>query len=288
MGRPYEHDSRNWQKVKEATERLPPFSPVLQRLLATLADEDVSLGELAVLIEKDAVLAGNVLRMVNSPLYGWRGTVNSVRHAVSLVGLAKLRNFALGYSISQMWAQLKLPRRWSSRNFNLHSVATAVLADLVALETSPPYAEGAFVAGLLHDIGKLVIAIALPADFDVIYGNGSADAPAAEIIEAEVLGFSHCEVSGSVLERWNLPAPIERAAANHHWPEKADSGHFHLAHVVAAVDEYLNHSGYTIVPGADIKQPPSVAGLEQLGVLAQLPHVLESCQTEFESLTSFF
>ncbi len=274
--------------MKEATERLPPFSPVLHRLLATLADEDVSLGELAVLIEKDAVLAGNVLRMVNSPLYGWRGTVNSVRHAVSLIGLTKLRNFALGYSISRMWTQMKLPRKWSFRNFNLHSVATAVLADLVALETSVPYAEGAFVAGLLHDIGKLVIAIGLPAEFDLLYANRAPDAPPVETAETEMLGFSHCEVSGSVLERWNLPAPIQCAAANHHWPEKANGGRFHLAHTVAAVDEYLNHSGYTILPGPEAKEPASTAALEKLGVSDQLPQVLESCQVEFEALTSFF
>lgn len=287
MGCSYERDSREWQKVKEAAGRLPPFSPVLSRLLATLADEDVSLGEIAVLIERDAVLAGNVLRMVNSPLYGWRGTVNSVRHAVSLMGLNKLRNFALGYSISQMWAQMKMPRKWSSRAFNLHSIATAVLADMVALETSVGYAEGAFVAGLLHDIGKLVIAIALPAEFDAIYTNYGPDSPPVETLETAALGFSHCEVSGSILEGWNLPLPIQQAAANHHWPDKADGGNFHLAHIIAAVDEYLNFNGCTILPPPHAEKPVSTAALDRLGISGQLPELLETCQSEFNSLTSF-
>lgn len=286
MGSVYGSDNRNWKRVIEATERLPPFSTVLHRLLATLADEDVSLGALAVLIEKDAVLAGNVLRMVNSPLYGWSGSVNSVRHAVALIGITKLRNFALGYSISQMWAHLKLPAKWSSRNFNLHSVATAVLADLAALETGVPYAEGAFVAGLLHDIGKLVIAIGFPVEFDCLYATNGAGGPSEEA-EIKLLGFSHCEVSGSVLERWNLPLPIQRAVANHHWPERAAGGQFHLAHVVAAADAYLGHTGFRIVSQPGANEQPVTEPLERIGLKENLPQMLNACKAEFESLTSF-
>src|SRR5438876_118475 len=66
-------------------DKLPPFSPVLTRLLATLADDDVSFGQMAAIIETDAVLAGNLLRVVNSPLYGRIATINSVRHAVAII-----------------------------------------------------------------------------------------------------------------------------------------------------------------------------------------------------------
>src|SRR2546430_13581322 len=85
-------------------DKLPPFSPVLTRLLATLADEDVSFGELAAIIETDAVLAGNLLRVVNSPLYGRMSAINSVRHAVSILGSIKIRNLVLGLSVSRRWA----------------------------------------------------------------------------------------------------------------------------------------------------------------------------------------
>ncbi len=278
-------DNGSWKKVTEATERLPPFSPVLNRLIATLADEDVSLGDLAVLIEKDAVLAGNVLRVVNSALYGRRGTVNSVRHAVSLMGILKLRNFALSFAVSQMWTHLRMPKKWSSRQFNLHSLAAAVLADMVALETGVPYTEGAFIAGLLHDIGRLVIAIAFPADFEGIY-SGQSDTHPAEQCEIEKLGFSHCEVSGAVLERWNLPVPIQRAVAHHHWPDRANGGQLHLAHVVAAIDAYLHYSGCTILPGTDAEPIPSAEPLKRLGLGDRLNAVLSNCMAEYESLTS--
>src|SRR5882672_4316133 len=98
--------------------KLPPFSPILNRLMASLAHEDVSFAKVADLIEKDTVLAGNILRLVNSALYGLPGTVNSIRHAVSLLGINKLRNSTLSMSVSRMWNQVKTPQGWSMARFN--------------------------------------------------------------------------------------------------------------------------------------------------------------------------
>jgi len=94
-------------KAIRALSQLPPFSPTLNKLLATLADEDVSFAALGSIVEKDTVLAGHVLKLVNSALYAHSGTVNSVRHAVSILGLNKLRNTALSLSVSRMWTAVK-------------------------------------------------------------------------------------------------------------------------------------------------------------------------------------
>lgn len=93
------------EQALRALAQLPPFSPILNRLIASLAQEDVSFAKISDLIEKDTALAGNVLRLVNSALYGLRGTVNSIRHAVSLLGIAKLRNATLSMSVARMWSQ---------------------------------------------------------------------------------------------------------------------------------------------------------------------------------------
>src|SRR6266481_3905978 len=142
--------------------KLPPFSPILNRLIASLASEDVSFAKAADLIEKDTVLAGNILRLVNSALYGLRGTVNSIRHAISLLGIAKLRNATLSMSVARMWSQVKTPPGWSMASFNLHSVGVGILADLLAQGRAVEYSEGAFAAGLFHDLGLLLVALGLP------------------------------------------------------------------------------------------------------------------------------
>jgi HD-like signal output (HDOD) protein len=96
-------------KALRSLSALPPFSPILSRLLATLAAEDVSFAVLGDLIEKDTVAAGNILHLVNSALYARRGTISSVRHAVSLLGVNKLRNAVLGMSIARVWNRVKMP-----------------------------------------------------------------------------------------------------------------------------------------------------------------------------------
>ena len=196
-----------------ALDKLPPFSPVLTRLLATLADDDVSFGELAGIIETDAVLAGNLLRLVNSPLYGRMATINSVRHAVSIVGSVKIRNLVLGMSVSRRWAGAKMPGKWNARQFNEHSLAVAVLSDLVVLDVRVPYPEGAFTAGLLHDVGKLLIAVAMPTHFENIHDICAAGGDSVNHCELDVIGVTHAEISGSILEKWKLPKPIQEAVA---------------------------------------------------------------------------
>src|SRR5436190_2651242 len=114
MGVTLETRSSSRERIMGAVDKLPPFSPVLTKLLATLADDDVSFGAMAGIIETDAVLAGNLLRVVNSPLYGRIATINSVRHAVAIMGTTKIRNLVLGMSVSRRWAAARVPTGWNS------------------------------------------------------------------------------------------------------------------------------------------------------------------------------
>jgi HD-like signal output (HDOD) protein len=148
--------------------------------MPSLTDEDISFAELAGVIEKDTVLAGSVLRAVNSAFYARRGTVNSVKHAVSVLGIAKLRNLSMSMSRARMWNSTALPSGWSSRSFNQHAVASAILADLLAVELDTEYAEGAFTAGLLQNVGLVLIALGLPAQYDSVlkaYQTGTVAFP---------------------------------------------------------------------------------------------------------------
>ncbi len=177
------------EKALRSLSALPPFSPILSRLLATLAAEDVSFAALGDLIEKDTVVAANVLHLVNSALYARRGTISSVRHAISLLGVNKLRNAVLGMSIARVWNRVKMPANWSMMRFNMHSAAVAILSDLLAQRVQVEYPEGAFVAGLLHDSGRLLIAMALPQEHVRIIERYSTGGLTMIECEREVLGF---------------------------------------------------------------------------------------------------
>ena len=277
-------------KALKSLGSLPPFSPTLNRLMATLANNDIPFSQIAALIEKDTVLAGNVLRTVNSPLYCFSGTINSVSHAISIMGLSKLRNTALGLSVSRVWKGVRTPPGWSMAKFNLHSLATAILSDLIAQHVGVDYAEGAFVSGLFHDLGKLLIATALPDEYQQINRLTETipeNEPAKVLaIESDLLGMDHAELSASALKVWNLPVPVQIAALYHHSPELAPREvygdcQFHLGHVVHAANRTVNDFGFGIHLSQSVGEPSS-EWLEGLGLQKRAQKILGEFQKEFE------
>jgi len=269
---------------------LPPFSPILNRLLASLANEEVSFVKLGDLIEKDPVMAGNLLHLVNSALYARRGSINSVRHALSLLGINKLRNAVLGMSITRMWNQVHTPPSWSMARFNMHSSACAILSDLLAQRLNVDYAEGAFVAGLLHDVGRLLIALGLTEEYGRILQMHESKGKPLVACEMEVTGITHPELSAKALEIWNLPEPIQNAVLNHHDPASdptATGPAVTLSRVLDASNQYVNSMGVSILKKC--RDSADATLVESLGLPAeQLQAVLADFKTEYEAMSAFF
>jgi HD-like signal output (HDOD) protein len=262
------------QQALRSLDLLPPFSPILNRLLATLADADVSVAQLASLIEKDTVVAGHVLRVVNAAAYACRGRVTSVAHAISLMGTTKLRNTALACSVIRLWRGVPSGPNWSLADFNLHCIATATFSDRLAGRVDVHYPEGAFVAGLFHDLGKLMIAFGLPTHSAAIYAGD--DRVGDEVLEREFLGFTHARLSALALDRWKFPRPVENGVAFHHDPQSAppDSrggSQFSLADIVCCAD-------------ALVRGNPEALG--KLGLEAKAEMLLPDLDREYESLKS--
>ena len=279
------------EQALRSLEKLPPFSPVLTRLLATLAREDVSFAKLADLIEKDTVLAGNVLKLVNSAAYGRSGSVNSVRHAVSILGVTKLRNAALGMSITRMWSAIQSPPSWSMTRFNQHSIAAAMLADLLSQEAQVVYPEGAFIAGLLHDVGRLLTAVALPDEYNQVENLYQSRGAGRMDCEEEILGFKHGELSGAALASWNLPAAIQNAVRYHHSPEldpaQTAPGQIKLSTLIQLTDIYVDSRGISVeVPCRE--QHPNPDCLNPLGIPDKLARILEEFEAEFDSVQASY
>jgi HD-like signal output (HDOD) protein len=271
--------------------QLPPFSPILNRLIASLASEDVSFAKIADLIEKDTVLAGNILKLVNSALYGLAGTVNSIRHAVSLLGINKLRNAALSMSVARMWSQVKTPPGWSTPNFNQHSVGVGILSDLLAQRLNVAYAEGAFAAGLFHDLGLLLVSIGMHDEYKQLTLLCQKSNKWEPEYEMQVLGMTHAELSADALAQWNLPEEIQIAVRYHGSPDedptKLEPGQLALSRILNAADRYVKGTGVFVSLFESPSEDPQ-AGLEQLEMGERLPAILGEFDNEFTAIKAYF
>jgi len=259
--------------------------------MASLASDDVSFAKISDLIEKDTVLAGNILKLVNSALYGLAGTVNSIRHAVSLLGITKLRNAALSMSVSRMWNQVKTPPGWSTSNFNQHSVGVGILSDLLAQRLNVTYAEGAFAAGLFHDLGLLLVAIGMHDEYRQLSLLCQQSHRWEPEYENQVLGLTHAELSAEALAQWNLPEEIQAAVRFHGSPEldptKLGPGQITLSRVLNAADRYVKGTGVFVSLFESPSEDPQ-AVLEQLGLGERLPVILGEFDNEFTAIKAYF
>jgi putative nucleotidyltransferase with HDIG domain len=283
-------DAKLSQRALAALGKLPPFSPILNKLLASLAGEDVSFSKLGELIEKDTVVAGNIIHLVNSALYARRATITSVRHALALLGMDKVRNTLLGMSISRMWTQVKTPPMWSMARFNRHSAAVAILSDQIASRLpAAVYPEGAFVGGLLHDLGRLLIALGLPDEFTRMVKLHEQSERSWTECERDLLGFTHAELSAEALEKWKFPQEVQLAVRDHHAPPAFPAGGpVPLSAVIDAANQYVNSAGESIVPS-------KLAIAEDAGAIAALGipedhmgKLLADFKAEHTAMAAFF
>lgn len=261
---------------------LPPFSPVLNKLLASLSDDSFSYRQMGALIEQDTVLTGNVLRMVNSAAYGRRTEVLAISNAVAILGINKLRNLVLTLSVANMWRSVKTANHWSLERFNTHELATAILCDTLAQRMKVEFPEGAFLAGLLHDLGKLLIVMASPADHLDI--EAYAAKTGCTMLEAErfVLDTDHAALSAEALRIWKLPVTLQDAVRSHHAPVVGE-----LSMAVSVADECANRLGLGTIALTELLEGTDaevcVIALERIGLEEEAETLMAEFRMEFDA-----
>ncbi len=273
--------SKTQQMILAKLNDLPPFSPVLNKLLASLGDESFSYRHLGSLIEQDTVLTGNVLRMVNSAAYGRRVEVMAISKAISILGVNKLRNLVLTLSVANMWRSLKVANGWSLERFNTHELATAILCDAIAQRANVAFPEGAFLAGLLHDLGKLLIVMASPADHLDIEAHAARTGCSRLEAEQLILEIDHAALSADALAIWRLPEALQIAVRQHHTPCAGD-----LSMIVSVADECANRLGFSVNEPDGLPERTDAelcaAALDRMGLASEAERLLTEFRAEFD------
>lgn len=196
---------------------LPAFPRVVNDILATLEDDNATLGALARHVECDPVITARIVAVAHVAALGGRGggEPRNVRMAISLIGMARVREIALAVSMAEFARQSGV-----SSCFWEHSVAVAIAAQELGRFTQVA-AGYALVAGLLHDIGQLWMARFQPLEFQGVRQAHAAGRQSIELVEREYFGLDHCAIGGLLAEHWGLPAPVAAAIRHHHAPSPA-------------------------------------------------------------------
>ena len=240
----------NEKTVRFKVERLQTLattSMMVKKLLEAFDNPELSLSDIAAFVSNDPVLTARLLKAVNSPFFGFVGKVTSITQALLFLGLNTAKGLLLGVEVFRHTRGLE--ELW------LHSVGTAIVARVTGQKAGLKETEELFVAGLLHDIGKVFLNIKFPHDYQ--RALTLADTRGTLIIdtEKEIFDTTHTEVAGWVLERWHLSPRLIEPIRYHHEPslakkQSAETAVVHFSDVISRAGGF-GSGGDALVPRID-------------------------------------
>ncbi|RTL32509.1 MAG: HDOD domain-containing protein [Rhodocyclaceae bacterium] len=261
---------------------LPAMPTVALELLHTLAESDASSADLADLarrIAQDQAITARVLRVANSPFYGLQSRVASIHDAIVVLGFSAVRSLVLAAAV-----MASLPggpcTGFNQERFWRHVLGTAAAAQAIGKRLGRP-SEALFIAGLLHDIGRLALVVLYPARYATTLAAAREQDRRLQEMELEHFGFDHTAVGASLAEHWHFPAEIADALAWHHQPERGKTdGLAAIVHYADAIAQALDLDDAEDSQVARLQEDAVVKlGLDWNTLLA----VLAETQSRFDS-----
>ena len=264
----------------------PPLPQVFLTLRRTVEDPMSGVADVARVITMDPSLVGYVLRLANSALYNRANKVDSVERAVACIGLAEIQTMAIGAMLGKVFKEPPDSELLRPRDFWRHGVSVALLSRALAARIGARGVERFFVAGLLHDMGRLLLAIAEPDLAAMALSRALASGLSLDVAEQSLLGFDHAALGGRVCRKWQLPDSLGEAVAFHHAPAQVPDNT--LAAVVHTADFLANALGLRAKPAAALAAL-DVSVLTGLGLTeADPPLLLDVLESGLEATTALF
>jgi putative nucleotidyltransferase with HDIG domain len=205
------------QQLKTITKRiesLPTLPQVVQKLTRMVESPDVTAKEVGKLISSDQVLSAKVLKLVNSPFYGFPGRISSISHAIILLGFNVIKGVVLSASVFDLMEK-SMVGLWE------HSLGSAVVSGTISRTLGLNEPEEISTAALLHDIGKVLVRVSLSDDYEKIASLVQSKKCTFREAEIEVLGVDHAEIGSWLAEEWGLPERLSIPITYHHDPDSA-------------------------------------------------------------------
>jgi HD-like signal output (HDOD) protein/signal transduction histidine kinase len=221
---------------------LPSMPQVLVQLIDSCHEGEINLQTIARIVDKDAAISAKLLQMVNSAFIGARRAFTNVEQAVVYLGGDTVRNLAISISVQQVFRRVESNGLLSIDRFWHHSYQNALLARNIAVAIDYPDPSEAYLAGLLHDIGKLLLWMAFPGKYAPLLLKGvRCHNSRLAFLEEEKLHVNHCSAGAWLCEQWRLPTLLADALRYHHNPLEEVEQALPLTRIACLAD-LLSHS----------------------------------------------
>ncbi len=268
---------------------LPASPAIVSAVMGLTSNLDTDVEQLGRVLSADQVLTAKVLKLSNSSFYGRSKGVGTLKEAILILGFYTLRSLVIASSTHSLYKR-KADSPIEQKLWE-HSLATALASKIIGRKIRHPQVEEAFIVGLLHDLGKLILSQKLSSAYQQIYEEVEANQRDFLSVEIEKLGFSHVDVAGVLFEKWNFPSFLTSAICHHHNPEdeqvQAKSGSaksISIAHITHFCDQLAKHvgCGFSDHREENLASLPLAgkAGLEQDTIDSLINEIAEVYQSE--------
>ncbi len=242
--------------------RLPSLGSINSALRELLSADQSYIAQISEVIRRDPSLTARLLRLVNSVYFGLSSPVNSIEEAIFYLGVRQIRQLAMLTPVIEDFQKLAGNAPFPWREFWRHCIGVAIMTREVISVVRVPNDEADYVAGLVHDVGKIAMAAAFTEHFVEVRRRLTEQPASLTEVELDVLGMDHCELGARYLQHHNLPEAMIETARYHHQPERA-SHHVPIVAAVSIADLLVRHaklgvSGNVLdVPADSWRQSPA-------------------------------
>ncbi len=272
------------ERLKQLTTRignLPTVPSVHERLTEELRKDSPSMERIGQIISRDVGMTAKILQLVNSAFFGLGQPINNPTEAAVYLGLATLRSLVLSVGIFAQYGQESCPH-FSLDVLASHSWETAVIARTISQmqHQETKLVDHCFLAGLLHDVGQLILAFGLQEEYTQVSAKAKRDSVPVWQVEQEFFGATHADVGAYLLALWGLSNPVIEAVAQHHHPDRCVGADFSPAVAVHIADVFAHEFSAT-----ETEVPPpqlNVSHLTRIGLGGRIEVWRDNCRKNTE------
>jgi len=281
-------------EIKENLETsLPTSSAIVAKVIQTVYNASSGAKDLAEIIEHDPPLTAKILKVANSAYYGTSASITSLQRAIVILGFETIKRLVTTVGVIDSFPAGKGESGGMDLNgFWYHSVGTARACQLISEKTAVERPEVTYIAGLLHDIGKIILATSFPDNYGRVVDHAVKNRMRILLAERKMLNVDHAMIGKILCDMWNLPDEISAAILYHHDPMET-SGEGRKLTQITQLGDFLCRKARIGFPGDDLAPNPPASTLALLGTRAEvfndnLNHVFQKLNEEKKIIEGFF